>query len=119
MVTIVNAAVDYTIKNLVSILPASLGHLEYSLGREGTLSIDEENLPLQSALCRRKLSLNAQFHRDLRFARSEFADELGDGLCLKSTAQQRIEVARSEAEAEQSLASLPQLFGGDKVCLDG
>src|SRR5712664_3095121 len=107
MVTIVNAAVDYTIKNLVGILPASLGHLEYSLGREGTLSIYEEDFSLQSTLSRRKLRLNTQFHRDLRFARTKFADELGDSLSLKSTTQQRVEVGRPKAEAEQSLTSLP------------
>src|SRR5256884_3733076 len=100
MVAIVNAAVDDAVKNPFSILSTSLGHLEYSLGREGAFSIDEENLPLQSAFCGGKLSLNTQFHRDLRFASSAFANELGDGLCLKSTTPQRVEVARSEAETK-------------------
>src|SRR5712664_3618143 len=118
MITIVNAAVDYTIKNLVSILPASLGHLENSLGRESTLSIDEENLPLQSTLCRRKLSLNTQFHRDLRLPRTKFADKLGDSLSLKPTTQQRVEIARPETETEQNLTPLPQLLRSDKICLN-
>src|SRR5712691_10335046 len=107
MVAVVDAAVDDAVENLVCILPAGLGHLEYSLGRESTLSIDEEDFSLQSALCCGKLSLNTQFHTDLPFASSEFADELGDGLCLKSATQQRVEVGRPKAETEESLASLP------------
>src|SRR6266849_437638 len=104
MVAVVNTAVDDTVENLVSILPAGLGHLEYSLGGESSFRVDEEDFSLQSALCCRKLSLNTQFHTDLRFASSEFADELGDGLCLKSATQQRVEVGRPKAEAEESLA---------------
>src|SRR3989441_2685824 len=107
MVAIVNATVDDAIENLVSILPASLGHLEYSLGRESSFRVDEEDFSLQSSFCGGKLSLNTQFHRDLRFARAKFADELGDSLSLKSTTQQGVEVARPKAEAEQRLTSLP------------
>src|SRR2546425_10405195 len=107
MVAIVNATVDDAIENLVSILPASLGHLKYSLGRKGTLRVDKEDFSLQSSFCGRKLSLNTQFHRDLRFARTKFADKLGDSLSLKPTTQQRVEVARPKAETEQSLTSLP------------
>src|SRR2546425_7957208 len=107
MVAIVNATVDDAIENLVSILSTSLGHLKYSLGRESSFRVDEEDFSLQSSFCGRKLSLNTQFHRDLRFSCTKFADELGDSLSLKSTTQQRVEVARPKAEAKQSLTSLP------------
>src|SRR5207249_8188746 len=76
MVTIVDATVDDAVENLVSILSASLSHLEYSLGRESPLSIDEENLPLQSAFSGGKLSLNTQFHRDLRIVGHESIDDI-------------------------------------------
>src|SRR3989442_15823162 len=107
MVAIVNAAVDDAVENLVSILSTSLGHLEYSLGREGAFSIDEENLPLQSAFCGGKLGLNTQFHKDLRFAISEFPNEDCYGLCFKATTQQRVTVVGSEYEMKHMLSSLP------------
>src|SRR5207245_11276618 len=76
VVAVVNAAVDYTVKNLVSILAASLGHLEYSLGGEGSFSVDEEDFTLQSSFRRGKLSLNTQFHTDLRIVGHESIDDI-------------------------------------------
>src|SRR2546429_7537107 len=98
MVAIVNAAVDDAVKNPFSILPTSLGHLEYSLGREGAFSIDEENLPLQSAFCGGGLRLNTQFHRDLPFSPPRLPDQIRGCLCLKSPTQQRIQGCPFEAE---------------------
>src|SRR6266581_8202196 len=107
VVAVVDAAVYDTVKNLVRILSAGLGHLEYSLGSESSFGVDEEDFSFQSSFRGGKLSLNTQFHTDLRFACSEFADELGDCLCLKSATKQSVEVVRSEAEAEESLTSFP------------
>ena len=93
VVAVVNAAVNDTVKNLVCILSAGLGHLEYSLGCEGSFRVDKEDFSLQSSFSCGKLSLDTQFHTYLRFTGSEFTHELGDSLCLKSTTQQFVEVA--------------------------
>src|SRR3989441_9232400 len=93
VVAVVSAAVDYAVRNLVSSLFASLGHLEYSLGGEGSFSVDEEDFTLQSSFRRGKLSLNTQFHTDLGLTRSELTDELGDSLRFKPTTQQLVKIA--------------------------